>query len=210
MTTDKLTEAEAAVRLILARDDATADEINAAATILDTAEAEAKKITPNLPGAALWYAEHGLRVFPLTPGSKIPLPGSHGFKDATTDPAIIKTWWRQTPDANIGIATGHLVEVIDIDGPAGQQSRIDNWDRIFGHVDDACLGKVLTPRPGGMHIYMPATGRGNKQHIYPSIDFRGLGGYVVAPPSITPDGHYTWVAPPKFEQPTTPDRGDVA
>lgn len=55
--------------------------------------------------AALRYAERGLPVFPCKPGKKVPLT-AHGFKDATTDPAVIKTWWKKHPKANIGVATG--------------------------------------------------------------------------------------------------------
>jgi len=138
--------------------------------------------------AALWYADQGLKVFPLSPGTKIPFKGSAGFKDASTNPDIINGWWDHTPDSNIGIATGHLVDVVDIDGPLGQKSRAEHWDAVFAKIDDDSLGKVLTPRPGGMHIFVPATGEGNSRAIVPGVDYRGLGGYVVAPPSvITPE-----------------------
>ena len=50
-------------------------------------------------------------------------PGKHprtrnGVKDATTDRAIIKTWWKKWPDANVGIATGQPsgIFVLDVDG----------------------------------------------------------------------------------------------
>src|SRR4029453_3214113 len=66
--------------------------------------------------AALRYAESGLPLFPSVPRAKHPLT-QHGFKDATTAPARIQQWWRQTPDANIGIATGSVsgLLVVDID-----------------------------------------------------------------------------------------------
>ena len=35
--------------------------------------------------AAVRYAEHGWPVFPLQPGTKVPLPKSHGLLEATTD-----------------------------------------------------------------------------------------------------------------------------
>ena len=146
----------------------------------------------SLEAAALWYAQQGLHVFPLSPGSKIPFKGTGGFKDATTDDFIINAWWGEHPDANIGIATGHLVDVIDIDGLPGQTSRLAHWDMLTAIPD---LGCVSTPRPGGMHIYVPATGRGNKAGLLPGIDYRGAGGYVVAPPSTNDQGRYTWLAP---------------
>ena len=143
---------------------------------------------PSMLGVALWYAERGLRVFPLQPGRKIPFGGSRGCHDATTDADRIRAWWTNTPDANIGLATGHLVDVVDIDGAPGQKSRVEHWEDLFGRIDDDALAKVLTPRPGGMHIYVPATGDGNAAGIVPGVDYRGAGGYVLAPPSVIAPG----------------------
>lgn len=153
---------------------------------------------PTLLASALWYASQGLRVFPLAPGTKIPRKGSRGCLDATTDSEQIRAWWKAEPSANIGIATGHLVDVVDIDGPTGQASRAAQWDDVFGHIDADALGKVLTPRPGGMHIYVPATGEGNGAAIAPGVDYRGAGGYVVAPPSRTDVGTYRWLGTPRI------------
>lgn len=160
----------------------------------------ASATVPTLPGAALWYAEQGLHVFPLQPGSKVPMPRSNGCKDATLDPDRIRTWWARTPGANIGIATGHLVDVIDIDGPVG----VGTWAGLLAEPDGLppVAGTVNTPRPGGTHLYVAASGRGNKAGLFPGVDYRGAGGYVVAPPSIItggPDvkhpGIYTWRRP---------------
>lgn len=148
--------------------------------------------------AALWYAEQGLHVFPLQPGSKIPYPGTHGFQDATTNPDTITAWWTAKPQSNLAIATGHTVDVIDIDGPTGVLS----WARCTDLPQP--LGVVETPRPGGSHLYVPATGMGNRAKVLPGVDYRGAGGYVVAPPSIlAPDptgerdyaGRYGWRTP---------------
>lgn len=167
---------------------------------------------PNLLGAALWYTQHDIPVFPLEPGGKRPAT-RHGCKDATTDPTRIRAWWQRAPDANIGIATGHHYDVVDIDGLTGQTSRDQHWDSIFAAIDAMNVGKVLTPRLAGMHIYIPATGRGCHKDLLPKIDYRGVGGYVVAPPSIitgtwadahgaTP-GHYRWLGTPQLEQAET-------
>jgi len=135
----------------------------------------------DLLASALWYASVGLWVFPLQPGHKKPYRGSRGLKEDTTDPDLIRLWWSSRPTANIGIATGHRVDVIDIDGRKGVKSWSDNDDMI---AELTHLGHVATPRPGGTHIYMPAVeGRGNKAGLLPGIDYRGTGGYVVAPPS---------------------------
>ena len=150
---------------------------------------------PSTVGAALWYATRGLPVFPIQPGAKTPYPGSHGCKDATTDPGVIAQWWGWYPDANVAIATGHRVDVIDFDGAQGH---ID-WGHKYPTWDDAevtILGTVSTPRPGGMHVYVPATGAGNRAgYVGKHVDYRGLGGYVLVPPSRTEVGPYRWLQP---------------
>src|SRR3989442_5073143 len=47
----------------------------------------------------------------------------HGYKNATKDPAKIKAWWLQYPDANIGVAMGDVsgVFAIDLDGAKGHK-----------------------------------------------------------------------------------------
>lgn len=150
--------------------------------------------TATLHQAALWYAEQGFKVFPLTPNSKIPLKGSGGCLDATNDPEMIEKWWGQgNARLNIGLATGHMVDVVDVDGLEGQSSRAQHWDNIFAAIDADCIAKVITPRPGGMHIYVPATGDGNSAGIVPGVDYRGRGGYVVAPPSVNEQGTYKFL-----------------
>jgi hypothetical protein len=140
--------------------------------------------------AALYYASIGLRVFPLQPGQKIPHKGTRGCLEATNDPAQITAWWHKWPDSNVAIATGHLVDVIDIDGPEG----VISWARM-GNLPTP-LGVVSTPRAGGSHLYVPATGEGNAAKIFPGIDYRGAGGYVVAPTSINAEGvRYRWRRP---------------
>ena len=146
-----------------------------------------------LLAAALNYARLGIPVFPLPPGSKQPYPGSRGFKDATTDVDQIKAWWTRAPESNIGIATGRMVDVIDLDGPQG----VESWQAVSG---TPVVGVVSTPRPGGRHLYVMATGKVCATGLFPGVDFRGTGGYVVAPPSTYDgdadhpyQGQYVWV-----------------
>ncbi|WP_423839025.1 bifunctional DNA primase/polymerase, partial [Symmachiella dynata] len=40
---------------------------------------------------------------------------------ATTDPEVIRKWWKRHPNANIGIHANQLL-VIDVDGPDGHRS----------------------------------------------------------------------------------------
>lgn len=159
------------------------------------AEHAAQEARLNAPGAllnaALWYAGQGLLVFPCRPGLKTPAT-RHGFKEATTDTAQIMTWWQQWPDANIGLPTGHQFDVLDIDGPTGYQSLVQL--RIRGLLDEPTLGNATTPH--GTHFYYAPSGDGNTTALAPGIDYRGIGGYVLAAPSRLADGGvYRWAEP---------------
>ena len=167
----------------------------------DDAAEHARLTAPGaLPAAAAWYARNGIAVFPLTPGSKVPLPGSRGFKDATTDPEQIQRWWAATPAANIGLPTGQLFDVVDIDGPPGflalVRAHTPDGAPLLEQLVDARVGNVRTPR--GAHWYVPATGQGNRAGLLPGVDYRGLGGYVVAPPSIVGGRLYRWIDAPRL------------
>ena len=149
-----------------------------------------------MANAAIWYAEQGIPVFPLVPGEKRPA-SRNGFKDATTDPEQVHTWWVDNPGYNIGFPTGHLFDVIDVDGPPGYRSLADLRDR---DALPPVLARAITAR-GGTHLYVPVAGHGNKAGLLPGIDYRGAGGYVVAPPSVsTATGRrWTWTRPLQLE-----------
>src|SRR5689334_148019 len=101
----------------------------------------------DLTAAALAYGARGFAIFPLQPRSKDPLPGSGGFKDATTKTSVIDEWWRRTPHANIGCHPGaSRYLVIDIDGAEGEAAA-----QQLGLLAEPTL-EVETGRPdGGRH-----------------------------------------------------------
>ncbi len=76
----------------------------------------------NLAKAARELAEGGTPVFPLLPGEKKPLLGSHGYKDATTNLDEVEEYWRKTPQANIAVPTGRAHHPR---GPLGSASQGD-------------------------------------------------------------------------------------
>lgn len=166
---------------------ARADELR---NLLDTTSQLEQNRPALLHRAALRYARAGIAVFPLKPRGKTPLT-AHGFKDATTNLEQINAWWTATPDANIGLPTGITFDVFDIDGPEGLAGMFNGADAPVDHIQ--VRGHALTSRDGGHHLYVPVTGRGNGTRIMPGVDYRGLGGYVVAPPSIGATGRrYIW------------------
>lgn len=183
-------EAEAELAHALARGDLEAAERAARAI-----DAMPPKPPPSVIGSALWYASHGLHVFPLSPGGKIPPPKFRWRDEATADPARVEELFEAHPGANLGLATGHRIDVIDFDGPDSHAA----WSRTFGETwedsEVTLLATVSTPRAGGLHVYVPATGSGNRAGMCEHVDYRGLGGYVVAPPSSTPLGSYRFLLP---------------
>lgn len=144
---------------------------------------------------ALILAHHGFKVFPLGPGAKTPhgklVP--HGCLQASSEPATIRTWWAVEPAANIGIATGHGgLLVVDIDPDKGGY---ESARRLADHLP---LTLGVRTGTGGMHLYYLARDPKNSAgKLGNGIDTRGAGGYVVAPPSIHPNGNaYVWLARP--------------
>ena len=115
----------------------------------------------------------------------------HGVKDATTNRARILAWWASQPLANIGLATGHRFDVLDVDGPSGAQA-IQELAATYGLQSS---GPLVRTGGGGWHYYLAPTGLGNAHpRDLEHVDWRGRGGYVVAPPSRHASGQvYQWV-----------------
>ena len=114
----------------------------------------------------------------------------HGVNDATTNRARVLAWWTSHPRANIGLATGHRFDVLDVDGPAGAHT-IGAFAAEHGVVSS---GPLVRTGGGGWHYYLAPTGLGNAHpRDLEQVDWRGRGGYVVAPPSWHRSGHqYHW------------------
>lgn len=148
--------------------------------------------------AAIEYANLGWPVVPLhhwtgtacsCGNTDCPSPAKHprtrhGLKDATTDPATIRTWWDRWPDANVGIITGIAFDVLDVDGTDGDNN-------LGGHEP---TDGPMTSTGKGWHLLFQPTGEGNRTRIVEQVDWRGAGGYIVAPPSVHCTGRrYEWL-----------------
>jgi hypothetical protein len=150
-------------------------------------------MTDKLPAAATWYAAKlQWPIFPLKPRTKHPAT-RHGFKNATTDADQVAAWWTQTPDANIGMATGRAL-VLDFDtykpdfGPeaAALLDYLEAEHRSWRA--DAHGTQLFYKQPEGLPKITNSTG-----DLPPAIDVRGAGGYTVLPPSRHPENFiYRW------------------
>ena len=115
-------------------------------------------------------------------GSLVP----HGVHEATTNRARVLAWWTQHPQANIGLAMRPRFDVLDVDGPAGTQAI-----RTFASRARPARARGRWSEPAGVAgtIYLAPTGSGNRAGVLERVDWRGRGGYVVAPPSRHHSGH---------------------
>lgn len=151
--------------------------------------------------AAVWYCENGFGIIPLgTNGESRKHPiTKNGLKNWFDDREDAIELWKQQPNLNIGIVCGepsHGLIVIDIDVDEEKEkdgyATLSEWERTYGELPETA---VAITGSGGMH-YLYRTSR---MGIRPSvnrklgIDIRANGSYIVAPPSIHPNGRrYEW------------------
>lgn len=165
--------------------------------------------------AAVWYAEQGLLVLPChwpasdrgaghwaglscscgdpacsSPARHPLLPGD--VARASADPLQVRRWWRRYPQANVGLATGVMLDVLDVDEPEGNEllragaplgpvarTGTGRWHLYFtpSSLDDRDLREALASLPGsGARVWL-----------------RGPGRFVLAPPSRVLTGAFRWV-----------------
>ena len=118
-----------------------------------------------------------------TPKEKTPYT-TNGFKDATRDESVIRIWWNENPDAMIGVSCGDSkLFVIDIDTKHGKDG-MSNYMKLG--IDDSGALHSLTPS-GGLHLIFSGIGR-SATNILDGVDTRGIGGYVIVPPSKVIEG----------------------
>ncbi len=129
---------------------------------------------------ALECIQRGWFVFPLRPKTKDGYYTESWKEDASNSPEQIKKWWTAHPDANIGIHLGKSnLTVLDFDHGT-PPSELNLPETLT----------VSTKR--GTHAYfqgvsgqfdMYLNGVGDKLG-----EIKSAGGYVLAPPSVHPDG----------------------
>lgn len=149
--------------------------------------------------AAREYIDMGWAVIPLRPGEKVPAT-KRGLNDWSDNPGQVDVWWGHDPRYNVGVVCGSpsnglLVIDLDVhDGSDGMQT-LKEWETANGRLPETV--SVVTGS-GGRHLLYRVS-----REVRPSangalgVDIRCDGSYIVAPPSIHPNGQaYEWSVSP--------------
>jgi hypothetical protein len=118
---------------------------------------------------AIQLGKRGFSTFPCLCTKAPACP--HGFKDASTDPAVLRALWQRHPGTLVGIATGSAsnLAVLDIDA---KHADAHAW--WIAHRDKLPPTWTVRTRSGGLHLWFRnATDlRCSAGAIAPGVDVR--------------------------------------
>jgi Bifunctional DNA primase/polymerase, N-terminal len=163
-----------------------------------------------IESAAFEYASIGWRIIPLywvtergvcscRKGRECPYPAKHPIiegwpEKATDDRDTIHNWWARWRKANVGLVTGHQFDVLDIDAIEGSNALTKLATKNGAVFPDCWRDGPMSQTSKGHHLWYQATGLKNRHGFLSKVDWKGMGGFVVAPPSVHQSGHvYRWV-----------------
>jgi putative DNA primase/helicase len=148
----------------------------------------------NPTDCAVEYAHRGWKVFPLFEpqgsgcscgAADCAKAGKHPripkWQEASCEPAMVSGWWKQWPDANIGLRLDGLT-VLDVDGPEGEAS-LAELEQAHGPL----VARVQQRSGGGGWHYLFAGVPGVERRIKfrPGLDLLvGSESYIVCEPSL--------------------------
>src|SRR5829696_1382687 len=141
-------------------------------------------------GEAVEYHRRGWSPIPIKPRSKEPnLRELRPYLTRKATQEELGAWsW-----PGVGIVTGPVSDVLllDVDGPEGEAEL-----QKHGHP----VTPMVRTAGGGLHLYF----KHPEQHVRtgirvaPGLDVKASGAYVVAPPSVGPNGRaYEWIISPE-------------
>jgi len=143
---------------------------------------------------ALACVEEGWPVFPVASNAKTPLT-KNGFKDASKSPDEVRKTFAKYKDPNIGLRTGEASKlgVIDVDTKNGARGP----ESLASELKDLPPTLTVKTPSGGWHLYFlyPEGGLRSKNGIFPGIDLKADGGYVLAAGSSIDGKFYEYVDP---------------
>lgn len=129
---------------------------------------------------------------------KHPIP-SHWERSIASFEAAASAWQTRFGVRGIGLVCGPKsgVWALDVDPHTGGLDTLSDLQRTHGTLPRTWTGRTGS---GGRHYFFRAVDeqvRNSASQVAPGLDVRGVGGYVVLPPSPHSSGHeYEWIDPP--------------
>lgn len=129
-----------------------------------------KKQEFNCMDMALKMAENGRKVYPTVAGRKMPFKGSHGYKDATSDPEQVFEMFQAHPGADVEVLLENLI-VLDVDR---HETEHDGFTSLAqANIDLPKTRTEATPN-NGMHLFFSYKGVPfNHLDLLPGVEVRG-------------------------------------
>jgi len=153
-----------------------------------------------------YVEKHGFSVIPLIPGEKKPLIDWKPYQTRKPTRTEMMSWWAKNPKANIGIVCGEVSNlfVVDFDKYAPDYDE----QKAREVIPDGIKTPTVKTARNGLHYYFdnPEKDYSIKARLLPGIDYRGNGGFVVAPPSVNGNGNaWEWALPLTTKRLPVPD-----
>src|SRR3989442_1778572 len=140
----------------------------------------------DLKQSALRYLTLGCSIIPVGADKRPLLTSWKEFQARRPSADEVQRWFDDLNPQGIAIVTGAISGLMVLDAEAAAD------------ISTLAVPPTVTAKTGGggWHFYFrrpPDLTLGNTIRFRPAMDFKGEGGYVVAPPSLHPSGNrYEW------------------
>ena len=138
--------------------------------------------------SACRYLKGGRSVIPVGDDKRPVIPSWKEYQDHQPTQQEVDAWWDNGTSPNVAIITGAVsgnLVVLDIDDVVLAERVVADESLIHETI------AVRTPR-GGLHLYVAESeAQSSSGPLIPGVaDLKAGGGYIIAPPSATPQGRY--------------------
>jgi len=138
--------------------------------------------------AAIKYQQMGFSVIPVQKNKK-PFIKWERYQSEKADLDQIRLWWKEWPNANIGLVTGEIsgIDVVDCDSEKGR-------DALNEFLPDSHIMPISKTPKGWHYFFKHSPGLSNGVRMITDCDLRTTGGYIIVPPSKNGEGKgYAWL-----------------